>query len=125
MCQREVMLDWFGCEFRGKSLSGHSHSIEQLLGTRSAALVQPGTQLRKMEKRADGLNQTDASNAGLSIPIRYLKKKKEIIYSRENLLIDKSVKSCAKVSTIRLFFLESNDVVTGRENRNHTFLASR
>ena len=98
------MLDWFGCEFRGKSLSGHSHSIEQLLGTRSAALVQPGTQLRKMEKRADGLNQTDASNAGLSIPIRYLKKKKEIIYSRENLLIEKSVKFCAKVSTIRFFF---------------------
>lgn len=63
MCQREVMVDWLGSEFGGESLSGHCHSIEQLLRPRSAALVQPGTQLRKMEKGADGLDQTDAGNA--------------------------------------------------------------
>ncbi len=68
VCQREVMVDWFRCEFRSESLAGHGNSIEQLLGSRSAALVQPGTQLRKMEKRADSLDQTDASNTGFSIP---------------------------------------------------------
>ena len=117
------MLDWFGCEFRGKSLSGHSHSIEQLLGTRSAALVQPGTQLRKMEKRADGLNQTDASNAGLSIPIRYYKKKRNYLQQRKS--FNRQVGEVPKFLLFVFFFLESNDVVTGRENRNHTFLASR
>jgi hypothetical protein len=68
VCQREVMVDWFRYEFRSESLAGHGNSIEQLLGSRSAALVQPGTQLRKMEKRADSLDQTDASNTGFSIP---------------------------------------------------------
>ena len=119
------MLDWFGCEFRGKSLSGHSHSIEQLLGTRSAALVQPGTQLRKMEKRADGLNQTDASNAGLSIPIRYLKKKKRNYLQQRKSFNRKVGEILCQSFYYSFFFLESNDVVTGRENRNHTFLASR
>jgi hypothetical protein len=62
------MVDWFRYEFRSESLAGHGNSIEQLLGSRSAALVQPGTQLRKMKKRADSLDQTDARNTRFSIP---------------------------------------------------------
>ncbi len=130
VCQGEVMLDWFGCEFGSKSLTGHSHPIEQLLGTRSAALIQPGTQLRKMEKRADGLDQTDASDASLSIPTSKFiqmskfhtrrENKKERKRERERDLLIENVTSrrklVSKPTTLRFLlfggccisFLESN-----------------
>jgi hypothetical protein len=64
----EMMFNGRLRKFRHESLARHGDPVEQLLRTCSAALVQPGTQLRKMQKRTNGLHQTQTRDARFCFP---------------------------------------------------------
>ena len=64
----EIMFHGRLRKFRHESLARHGDPVQQLLRTCSAALVQPGTQLRKMQKRTNGLHQTQTRDARFCFP---------------------------------------------------------